>query len=134
MAEEIELTEDLTDWDKLSKTERHFISNILVFFAATDGIINENLSSNFATKVTAPEARCFYGFQIAVKNIHSKRYSLFINKHIKDSMVKLHLLHAIKTVPCIQHKANWALKMLQPHQCQFLQTNDCMPLSKALSS
>ena len=79
MAEEIDLSADLTDWVRLSDTERHFISHVLAFFAASDGIVNENLSGNFITKVTAPKARCFYGFQIAVENIHSEMYSLLIH-------------------------------------------------------
>jgi ribonucleotide reductase beta subunit family protein with ferritin-like domain len=98
-AEEINLSSDLADWTRLSDTKRHFISHILAFFAASDGIINKNLSSNFTTKVMATKARCFYGFQIAVKNIHSKTYSLLINTYIKDPKEKLHLLHAIETVP-----------------------------------
>ena len=78
-AEEIDLSADLTDWVRLSDTERHFISHVLAFFAASDGIVNKNLSGNFITKVTAPKARCFYGFQIAVENIHSEMYSLLIH-------------------------------------------------------
>jgi ribonucleotide reductase beta subunit family protein with ferritin-like domain len=100
-AEEIDLSADLTDWVRLSGTKRHFISHVLAFFAASDGIVNKNLSSNFTTKVTAPKARCFYGFQIAVKNIHSETYSPLIDTYIKDQKEKLHLLHAIETVPCI---------------------------------
>ncbi len=118
-AEEIDLSVNLKDWDNLSQNECHFISHILAFFAASNGIINENLSSNFATKITAPEARCFYGFQIAVKNIHSEAYSLLIDTHIKDPAEKLHLLHAINTVPCIQQKANWALKWCDPTNASF---------------
>ena len=83
-AEEIDLTSDLQDWDNLSHNERHFVSHVLAFFAASDGIVNENLSRNFATEITSPEARCFYGFQIAVENIHSKTYSLLINTYVKD--------------------------------------------------
>ena len=103
----------------MSDTERHFISHVLAFFAASDGIINKNLSSNFNTKVTAPKARCFYGFQIAVKNIHSETYSLLIDTYIKDPKEKLHLLHAIETVPCVQCKANWALKWCNPINASF---------------
>ncbi len=99
--EKIDLLADLADRNNLSQTERLIISHILAFFAASDVIVNENLSSNFATKITAPEARCFYGFQIAVKNIHTKTYSLLIDTYIKDPAEKLHLLHAITTVPCI---------------------------------
>jgi ribonucleoside-diphosphate reductase subunit M2 len=109
-AEEIDLKTDTTDWDRLTDSKRHFISHVLAFFAASDGIVNENLSSNFATEVTSPEARCFYGFQIAVENIHSETYSLLINTYIKDPAKKDHLLRAIETVPCVQRKAQWALK------------------------
>ena len=103
--EEIDLTTDTTDWDHLTNNERHFISHVLAYFAASDGIINENLGSNFATEVTSPEARCFYGFQTAVENNYSKTYLLLINTYIKDPTKKNHLLQAIKTVPCIQRKA-----------------------------
>ncbi len=91
-AKEIDLKTDTTDWTRLNSNERHFISHILAFFAASDGIVNKNLSSNFAPEVTSPEARCFYGFQIAVENIHSKTYSLLIDTYIKDPANKTHLL------------------------------------------
>ena len=90
--------------------EQHFIVHVLAFFAASDGIVNENLSSNFASEVTLPEARCFYGFQIAVENIHSETYSLLINTYVNDPTKKTHLLRAIETVPCVQWKAQWALR------------------------
>jgi ribonucleotide reductase beta subunit family protein with ferritin-like domain len=90
-AKEINLSGDTADWDKLSTTEQHFISHVLAFFAASDGINNENLSSNFATEVTSPEAFCFYDFQITVKNIHSKMYSLLIDTYVKDPGKKNHL-------------------------------------------
>ncbi len=118
-AEEIDLSADLSDWVRLSDTKRHFISHVLAFFAASDGIVNKNLSSNFTTKVTAPKARCFYGFQIAVKNIHNKTYSLLNDTYIKDPKEKLHLLHAIETVPCVQRKANWAFKWCNPTNASF---------------
>ncbi len=89
MAEEIDLSTDLSEWVRLSDTECHFISYVLTFFAASDEIVNKNLSSNFTTKVTAPKARCFYGFQIAVESIHSKAYSLLIDMYIKDPKEKL---------------------------------------------
>jgi ribonucleoside-diphosphate reductase subunit M2 len=118
-AEEIDLSADQKDWDNLSQNERHFISHVLAFFAASNGIVNENLSNNFATEITIPEARCFYGFQIAVKNIHSETYSLLIDTYIKDPAEKLHLLHAINTVPCIQCKASWALKWCDSTNASF---------------
>jgi ribonucleotide reductase beta subunit family protein with ferritin-like domain len=118
-AKKIDLSADLTDWVRLSDTERHFISHILAFFAASDGIVNENLSSNFTTKVMAPEAWCFYGFQIAAENIHSETYSLLIDTYIKDPKEKLHLLHTIETVLCVQRKANWAFKWCNPTNASF---------------
>lgn len=118
-AEEIDLAEDLKDWDSLTANERHFVSHILAFFAASDGIVNENLTGNFSTEVTSPEARCFYGFQIAVENIHSETYSLLIDTYIKDSTEKNHLLNAIETVPCVQKKAHWALKWCDAGNASF---------------
>ena len=105
-ANEIDMTSDLQDWDNLSRNERHFVSHVLAFFAASDGIVNKNLSRNFATEITSPEARCFYGFQIAVENIHSETYSLLIDTYIKDQREKMQLLCAIKTIPCVRRKAN----------------------------
>mmetsp|Transcript_10151 Transcript_10151/g.14931 ORF Transcript_10151/g.14931 Transcript_10151/m.14931 type:complete len:267 (+) Transcript_10151:141-941(+) len=107
-AEEIDLATDLKDWKSLSQNERHFVSHILAFFAASDGIVNENLAANFATEIQSPEARCFYGFQIAVENIHSETYSLLIDTYIRDQKEKTHLLNAIETVYCAQKKALWA--------------------------
>ena len=90
--EEIDLSADVMDWDRLSIIEQHFISQVLVFFAASGGIVNKNLSSNIVREVTSPAARCIYGFQIAVKNIHSETYSLLIDMYIKDPATKMHLL------------------------------------------
>lgn len=118
-AEEIDLACDLKDWDNLSNNERHFVSHILAFFAASDGIVNENLSGNFATEVQSAEARCFYGFQIAVENIHSETYSLLIDTYIKDYGEKMHLLNAIETVPCVQKKASWALQWCDANNASF---------------
>ena len=118
-AEEIDLSNDAADWDRLSTTEQHFILHVLAFFAASDGIVNKNLSSNFATEVTSPEARCFYGFQIAVENIHSETYSLLIDTYVKDPTKKMHLLRAIETVPCVQRKAQWALKWCDANTASF---------------
>lgn len=109
-AEEIDLADDLRHWDKLNASEKHFISHILAFFAASDGIVNENLASNFSNEVQSSEARCFYGFQIAIENIHSEVYSLLIDTYIKDTTEKLKLFNAIETVPCVKKKAEWALQ------------------------
>jgi ribonucleotide reductase beta subunit family protein with ferritin-like domain len=105
-AEEIDLTADIADWDSLTDNKCHFISHVLVFFAASDGIVNKNLSNNFVTEITAPKARCFYGFQITVENIHSKTYSLLIDTYIKDPVERTHLLYAIETIPWVQRKTN----------------------------
>lgn len=117
--EEIDLALDNNDWNRLNKNERHFISHILAFFAASDGIVNENLAANFATEVQIPEARCFYGFQIAVENIHSETYSLLIDTYIKDVEQKHYLLSAIETVPCVRKKAEWALKWCKQENASF---------------
>ncbi|TDB63428.1 ribonucleoside-diphosphate reductase small subunit [Arundinibacter roseus] len=111
-AEEIDLSQDQKDWVNLSDSERHFISHVLAFFAASDGIVNENLAINFLSEVQYAEAKCFYGFQIAMENIHSETYSLLIDTYIKDPVEKDHLLRAIDTVPCVQKKAEWALKWI----------------------
>ena len=112
-AEEIDLASDATDWNnKLNDNERHFIKHVLAFFAASDGIVNENLAVNFLNEVQYPEARCFYGFQIMMENIHSETYSLLIDTYIKDPAEKDHLLHAVDTVPCVNEKAQWALRWI----------------------
>lgn len=118
-AEEIDLAHDLSDYENLSDDERHFVSHVLAFFAASDGIVNENLACNFATEVTIPEARCFYGFQIAVENIHNETYSLLIDTYIKDQTLKSHLLNAIETIPCVRNKANWALQWCDTKNASF---------------
>jgi ribonucleoside-diphosphate reductase subunit M2 len=118
-AEEINLKTDTTHWNHLTTNEHHFISHVLAFFVASDGIVNKNLSSNFATEITLPEARCFYGFQIAVENIHSKTYSLLIDTYIKGLAKKEHLLRAIETVPCVQRKAQWVLKWCNATSASF---------------
>ena len=112
-AEEIDLMPDLADWEKLNDNERHFISHVLAFFAASDGIVNENLAIRFYNDVQIPEARCFYGFQIAMENIHSETYSLLIDTYIKDSVEKQKHFNAIEELPCVAKKANWALKWIQ---------------------
>ena len=112
-AEEIDLGPDLNDWNnKLNDDERHFIKHVLAFFAASDGIVNENLAVNFMNEVQWPEARCFYGYQIMIENIHSETYSLLIDTYIKDPAEKDKLFHAIDTVPCVGRKAEWALKWI----------------------
>ena len=118
-AEEIDLTSDMKDWDNLNDNERHFISHILAFFAASDGIVNENLTANFAIEVQIPEARCFYGFQIAVENIHSETYSLLIDTYIRDNDQKDHLFNAIETVSCVRKKAEWALQWCKRDNASF---------------
>lgn len=109
-AEEIDLHPDLNDWkSKLNKDEKHFISYVLAFFAASDGIVLENLAQKFMGEVQLPEARCFYGFQIAIENIHSETYSLLIDTYIKDPLEKQRLFRAIETIPCVKKKAEWAM-------------------------
>lgn len=112
-AEEIELSPDLVDWDeKLNDNEKHYIKNVLAFFAASDGIVNENLAENFVKEVQYPEAKFFYGFQIAMENVHSETYSLLIDTYIRDNEEKERLFNAIETVPSVKKKAEWALKWI----------------------
>jgi ribonucleoside-diphosphate reductase beta chain len=112
-AEEIDLSADAKDWAAMNEGERHFISHILAFFAASDGIVNENLAVNFMSEVQLPEARCFYGFQIMMENIHSETYALLIDTYIKDPKEKDRLFHAIDTVPAVKKKAEWALRWIE---------------------
>lgn len=119
--EEVDLGDDLTHWNKLTDNERHFISHILAFFAASDGIVNENLATRFMKEVAIPEARCFYGFQIAMENIHAEMYSLLIDTYITNKQEKEHLLNAIDTIPCVTKKAQWALKWIEDTQAPFSQ-------------
>jgi ribonucleoside-diphosphate reductase subunit M2 len=111
--EEIDLGSDMKDWDSLNDDERHFIKHVLAFFAASDGIVLENLAERFMSDVKIPEARCFYGFQIAMENIHSETYSMLIETYIRDTAEKTHLLEAIETIPCIQRKAEWAMRWIK---------------------
>ncbi len=112
-AEEIDLTPDLQDWaNRLTENERFFIKHVLAFFAASDGIVNENLAVNFLKEVQYPEARCMYGFQVMIENIHSEAYSLLIDTYIKDVAEKDRLLHAIDTIECVQKKGQWALRWI----------------------
>ena len=113
-AEEIDLHQDLTDWnDKLNADEQHFVKHVLAFFAASDGIVNENLAENFVSEVQYTEAKFFYGFQIMMENIHSETYSLLIDTYIKDNKEKDYLFNAIDTMPCVRQKADWALRWIK---------------------
>ncbi|MDG1914148.1 MAG: ribonucleotide-diphosphate reductase subunit beta [Crocinitomix sp.] len=113
-AEEIDLSQDLIDWnEKLSEDEQHFIKHILAFFAASDGIVNENLAENFLSEVQYTEAKFFYGFQIAIENIHSETYSLLIDTYIREDKEKKYLFNAVDTIPCVKRKADWALKWIE---------------------
>jgi len=111
-AEEIDLSQDLKDWEKLTDSERHFIKHILAFFAASDGIVLENLGTNFSTEVQIPEARAFYGFQIAMENIHSETYSLLIEQYIRDDVERNEVFNAIFTMPAVRTKAEWAVQWM----------------------
>jgi len=111
-AEEIDLGQDLTDWEKMTENEKHFIKHVLAFFAASDGIVNENLAENFVSEVQYTEAKFFYGFQIAIENIHSETYSLLIDTYVKNSQEKDELLHAIDHLDLVKKKANWALRWI----------------------
>ena len=112
-AEEVDLSQDHADFEqKLTADERWFVEHVLAFFAGSDGIVNENLVSRFADDVTLPEARCFYGFQIAMENIHAETYSLLIDTYVRDAAAKERLFRSIERIPCIQRKAEWALKWL----------------------
>jgi ribonucleoside-diphosphate reductase beta chain len=119
-AEEIDLAQDLKEWEEvLSDDERHFLKHVLAFFAASDGIVNENLVTNFADEVQWPEARCFYGFQIMMENIHAETYSLLIDTYIKDPNEKDHLFKALDTVPSVRKKGEWALRWLDRKRGNF---------------
>lgn len=113
-AEEIDLSQDTNDWnERLNDDERHFIKHVLAFFAASDGIVNENLAENFVQEVQYTEAKFFYGFQIMMENIHSETYSLLIDTYIKDPKEKDYLFNAIETVDCVKKKADWALRWIE---------------------
>ncbi|KAG5648693.1 Ribonucleotide-diphosphate reductase (RNR), small subunit [Asterophora parasitica] len=119
-AEEMDLSKDLHDWNnRMNDNERHFISHVLAFFAASDGIVNENLLERFSNEVQVAEARCFYGFQIMMENIHSETYSLLIDTYIKDNAEREYLFDAIETIPCIKQKAEWALKWISDKNSTF---------------
>merc|ERR1712012_106210 len=111
-AEEIDLAQDSKDWGTLAEGEQHFIKHILAFFAASDGIVLENLSSRFSTEIQVPEARAFYGFQIAMENIHSETYSLLIEQYVRDPNEKAKIFDAIHTMPAVEEKASWAVQWM----------------------
>ncbi|ETW84396.1 hypothetical protein HETIRDRAFT_458167 [Heterobasidion irregulare TC 32-1] len=119
-AEEMDLSKDLHDWNnRLNDNERHFVSHVLAFFAASDGIVNENLVERFSNEVQAAEARCFYGFQIMMENIHSETYSLLIDTYIKDPKQREYLFDAVETIPCVKRKADWALRWISDRRSTF---------------
>ncbi|XP_057644836.1 ribonucleoside-diphosphate reductase subunit M2-like [Chionomys nivalis] len=118
-AEELDLSKDIQHWEALKPDERHFISHVLAFFAASDGIVNENLVERFSQEVQVTEARCFYGFQIAMENIHSEMYSLLIDTYIKDSKEREYLFNAIETMPCVKKKADWALRWIGDKEATY---------------
>lgn len=119
-AEEIDLSKDINDWNhRMNDNERFFLSRVLAFFAASDGIVNENLVENFSAEVQIPEAKCFYGFQIMMENIHSETYSLLIDTYIKDPKEADFLFNAIDNIPCIKKKADWALRWISDDEALF---------------
>lgn len=118
-AEEVDLSKDLTSWKTLSDNEKHFIKMILAFFAASDGIVLENLGMRFMSEVQLPEAKAFYGFQIAMENIHSEVYSLLIDTYVKRPDEKKQLFEALDNFPCIRKKADWAIKWINDKRASF---------------
>ena len=117
--EEIDLSKDMSDYKKLKDEEKHFIKSVLAFFAASDGIVNENLVERFCNEVQVLEAKFFYGFQVAMENIHSETYSLLIDTYIKDTFEKNKLLNAVETIPSVKKKADWALKWISDKNSSF---------------
>jgi ribonucleoside-diphosphate reductase subunit M2 len=117
--EEVDLGKDMADWNRINDNERYFISRVLAFFAASDGIVNENLVERFAQEVQVPEARCFYGFQIAIENIHSEMYSKLIETYIKDEDERKKLFNAIFEFEFIKKKADWALRWIASEEATF---------------
>ena len=111
--DEIDLSVDTKDWQKLNKDEQHFIKLVLAFFAASDGIVLENLAQRFCTEIQVPEARCFYGFQMMMENIHSETYSILIDTYIEDTQEKQFLFEAIQNIPSVKMKAEWAFKWIE---------------------
>ncbi len=117
--EEVKLIDDLKDWEKLTKDEQYFIKNVLAFFAGSDGIVLENLGQRFMNEVQIPEAKAFYAFQMAMETCHSITYSLLIDTYITNPKEKDHLFRAIETIPCVQQKAEWALKWIESEKASF---------------
>ena len=115
--EEISLKDDMNDWNNLSKDERFFISNVLAFFSASDGIVNENLNLNFGEEIQFPEARAFYTFQSAIETVHSETYGLLLDKYIQNPTEKLHLQRGIQTIDSVKKKAEWALEWTNSNRC-----------------
>lgn len=118
-AEEVDLSADIKQFEALADGEKHFLTHVLAFFAASDGIVNENLIQNFNDEVQIPEARCFYGFQIMIENIHSEVYSLLIDTYVKNTKEKDKLFNAIETIPCVEKKAQWALQWTDTRYASF---------------
>merc|ERR1712071_271055 len=118
-SDEIDLSRDRVDWEGLKEDERYFIKHVLAFFAASDGIVNENLVERFAQEIQVPEARFFYGFQIAIENIHSETYSLLIDTYIRKPEEKAKLFNAIETIPAVKKKADWAMKWIADENSPF---------------
>merc|ERR1711990_456450 len=118
-AEEVDLSKDVKDWETLKDDERYFVSHVLAFFAASDGIVNENLVERFMKEVQVPEARCFYGFQIAMENIHSEMYSLPIDTFVKEPEERDKLFNAIETIPAVKKKADWAMKWINNEDVSY---------------
>ncbi|KAJ8267602.1 hypothetical protein COCON_G00127740 [Conger conger] len=117
--EEVDLSKDLNHWDSLKPDEKHFISHVLAFFAASDGIVNENLVQRFSQEVQVPEARSFYGFQILIENVHSEMYGMLINTYVRDLKERDYLFNAIQTMPCVKRKADWALQWISDTKSTF---------------
>lgn len=117
--EEIDFSKDGKDWETLSQDEQYFIKNVLAFFAASDGIVNENLVLNFMSEIKVPEVLAFYSFQNAIETVHSETYSLLIDTYIKDNVEKNRLLNAVETIPCIKKKADWAMKWIESKDDNF---------------
>ncbi|CAD7092631.1 unnamed protein product [Hermetia illucens] len=117
--EEVDLSKDMDDWNNLTSSERHFVSHVLAFFAASDGIVNENLVERFSQEVQVTEARCFYGFQIAMENVHSEMYSILIDTYVKNPTEREFLFNAIETLPCVKKKADWALAWISSKSATF---------------